>query len=126
MGAGVCNRRVRGWGLERRLFERKNRNAQTKDGNRRTPYPLPVPEIEAAESGEKSSERRLYIEAGANENDGTVRVVFGRRNVDSPIPGENSQYKCAEESQVVPPNNGLQPPGPAIGAAFWRSAASAG
>lgn len=73
-------------GLERRLFERKNRNIQTNDSDDCAQRPLPMAEIEGPDSPNNFREQGLLVVPSGNDEDRTVGVVLGRWNVLSPVP----------------------------------------
>jgi hypothetical protein len=90
-------------GLERKLFERKNRSPETKDRNDGAPHPLPMLEIELGDSAEKPSESRLDIEARANEHQVAIGVIFRRRDVGSTIPSGDPNFDISEKAQSIAP-----------------------
>ena len=75
-----------GLGLERRLFERKNRKIQTDKSNDSAPHPLPMQNVEGPGNPDKLGKPRLLVIARGNDDKGTAGVIFGRRDVLPSVP----------------------------------------
>ncbi len=91
-------------GLERRLFQRKDRNIQTDKADDRAPHPLPVTKVEAGDRTKGAGKWRLYVEPEANKNDVAIGIVFWRRHVGSTIPTEELVSKVGDDAQSITPN----------------------
>lgn len=93
-----------GMGLERRLFERKNRNVQTSNTEDGAPYPLPVPKIEGNNSAHETGEARLDIYTAADEHNMAVGVVVGRRDIRAAVPNSELMADSRDDSHSEIPN----------------------
>ncbi len=93
-----------GMGLEKRLFDRKNRNIHTDNADDCAPHPLPVTQVEAGDSTKGASKWRLNIEPKADKNNVAVGIVFRRRHVGSTIPVEELIANDGDDAQSIAPN----------------------
>ena len=92
-----------GMGLQKALFQRKNRDINGNDGKYGGNYPLPVTNIEAPSDTEQFGEKRLLVVTG-QENDGTIGVVIKRRDIDSSIPTGEIVSDARKNAQSITPN----------------------
>jgi len=98
-----------GMGLERRLLERKSRKIQTKKRNDCAPHPLPIPNVEAPGNPEKFGKPGLLVIAKGKDDEGTIGVVLGRRDVLPSVPvGE--ALRDARSGHIEPPNRDRRKP----------------